>query len=52
MFKRFKSALRALRPPSYEELERAYLEQSMSRIDLERREREIERGLFRRGFDH
>jgi hypothetical protein len=52
MFERFKSALRALRPPSYEELERAYLEQSVSRIDLERREREIERGLFRRGFDH
>jgi hypothetical protein len=28
-------------------LERAYLNASVSRYDLERREREIERGLFR-----
>jgi hypothetical protein len=29
--------------------ERAYLDAAVSRYDLERREREIERGLFRHG---
>lgn len=39
--------------PSIAELERAYLNASVTRIDLERREREIENGLFRRSsFDH
>ncbi len=51
MFDRVKSALRALRPMSYRELEAAYLAQSVSLYDLERRQREVERGLFRRGFD-
>jgi hypothetical protein len=34
------------------DLERAYLNASVSRIDLERRQREVELGLFRRStFD-
>ena len=34
------------------EIERAYLNASVSRIDLERRQREIDNGLFRRSsFD-
>ena len=38
--------------PSRAEIERAYLNASVSLIDLERREREIDLGLFRRsGFD-
>jgi hypothetical protein len=47
MFNLFKSlvAERGLAPLA--ELERAYLNAAVSRYDLERREREIERGLFR-----
>lgn len=38
--------------PTIRDLERAYLDASVSRIDLERRQREIELGLFRRSsFD-
>jgi hypothetical protein len=33
--------------PSRQERERAYLEEAVSRIDLERRQRDVERGLFR-----
>ncbi|MGL4237617.1 hypothetical protein [Tabrizicola sp.] len=33
--------------PSPAERERAYLNASVSRFDLERRQREVERGLFR-----
>ncbi len=36
-----------LKPRSRAELELDYLNQSMSQIDLEHRQREIERGLFR-----
>jgi hypothetical protein len=36
-----------LRGPSRAEAELAYLNDSMSRIDLEMREREIQRGRFR-----
>jgi hypothetical protein len=47
MFNLFKSLIdeRTERPVS--ELERAYLNAAVSRHDLERREREVERGLFR-----
>ena len=38
--------------PSLAELERDYLNASVSRIDLERRQRDIDNGLFRRSsFD-
>jgi hypothetical protein len=41
-------SLMAMKPAnSITERERAYLEASVSRIDLERREREIDSGLFR-----
>ena len=33
--------------PARAEVERAYLERSVSRIDLERRQREIDHGKFR-----
>jgi hypothetical protein len=38
--------------PQVLEQERAYLNAAVSRIDLERREREVERGLFRRSAPH
>jgi hypothetical protein len=44
----FKSLVSALSLPRIAELERAYLNASVSRIDLERRQREVESGLFRR----
>jgi hypothetical protein len=45
--KLFDTLRSALRAPSRAEAERAYLNESMSRIDLEMREREIARGRFR-----
>ncbi len=43
-----RSALRgAFSVRSQQDIERAYLEQSSSRTDLERRQREIEQGLLR-----
>jgi hypothetical protein len=52
MFNLFKSLI-ALRGASViAEVERDYLNASVSRIDLERRQREVENGLFRRSsFD-
>jgi hypothetical protein len=50
MFERLKSALRSLHVPSVAEREQAYLAASVSLIDLERRQREVERGLFRNAF--
>jgi hypothetical protein len=47
MLNRVKSFLAAFAPPSIEARERAYLNESVSRIDLERRERVIEQGMFR-----
>lgn len=51
MFAPLKSALRPFRLPrilpSAEDAERAYLEGSMSILDLEYRERQIAKGLFR-----
>ncbi len=38
--------------PTLAELERDYLNASVSRVDLERRQREVDNGLFRRSsFD-
>ena len=36
-----------LRAPSVEQRELAYLNQSVDRVDLEYRQRQIDRGLFR-----
>jgi hypothetical protein len=52
MIKLFKSLMSHRGFPSLAELERDYLNASVSRIDLERRQREIDNGLFRRSsFD-
>ena len=48
MFARIASALRRFHPPGIAEVERDYLNASVSRIDLERRMREVDAGLFRR----
>ncbi len=52
MFNLFKSLASGKAFPRLADLERDYLNASVSRIDLERRQREIENGLFRRSsFD-
>ena len=53
MFNLFKSLISGKAFPRIADLERAYLNNSVSLIDLERRQREVEQGLFRRSsFDH
>ena len=47
MLNLFKSLVSAARVLTDAERERAYLNASVSRFDLERREREIDSGLFR-----
>lgn len=47
MLNLFKSLVSTARNETISERERAYLNASVSRFDLERREREIESGLFR-----
>jgi hypothetical protein len=47
MFDLFRSLIPAAAPGPLAERERAYLAAAVSRYDLERREREVERGLFR-----
>jgi hypothetical protein len=52
MLKLFKSLISFRKFPTIAEVERDYLSASLSLADLERRQREIERGLFRRSsFD-
>jgi hypothetical protein len=52
MFTFFKLLVSGKAFPRIAELERAYLDASESRYDLERRQREVEQGLFRRSsFD-
>ncbi len=52
MLKLFKSLMSHRGMPLIAEIERDYLNASVSRIDLERRQREVESGLFRRSsFD-
>jgi hypothetical protein len=52
MFNLFKSLVSGNAFPRIADLERDYLNASVSRIDLERRQREVENGLFRRSsFD-
>lgn len=50
MLTTLKSLFRAISAPSRSKLERAYLDGAVSRYDLERREREIDAGLFRHGW--
>lgn len=50
MFNQLKKITRALRVPSLEERETAYLNNSVDRVDLEYRQRQIDRGLFRRQY--
>lgn len=47
MFTPIKKIARALRAPTIEEREMAYLNGSHDRIDLEYRQRQVDRGLFR-----
>lgn len=47
MFEQVKTVFRAFRMPSVAERELAYLNEAVSRYDLEQRERAIESGLFR-----
>jgi len=52
MFNILKSLMSGKAFPRIAELERDYLNASVSRIDLERRQREVDAGLFRRSsFD-
>ncbi|WP_103255534.1 DUF3563 domain-containing protein [Tabrizicola aquatica] len=52
MFNLFKSLVSGQAFPRIADLERAYLNASVSRYDLERRQREVDNGLFRRSsFD-
>ncbi len=52
MFNLFKSLVSGKAFPRISDLERSYLDASVSRIDLERRQREIDAGLFRKSsFD-
>ncbi len=50
MFKQLKKITGALRAPSMEERELNYLNGSVDRIDLEYRQRQVDRGLFRRNY--
>ena len=47
MFGPIKKIARALRAPSAQEREMAYLNGSHDRIDLEYRQRQVDRGIFR-----
>lgn len=47
MFNQLKKITRALRVATQQERELAYLNSSVDRIDLEYRQRQIDRGLFR-----
>ncbi len=48
MFAKLAEVLRALRGPTDRERELAYLSAARDRYDLEYRERQIDRGLFRK----
>ncbi len=50
MFEPIRKLARALRAPSMADREQAYLNGSRDRFDLEYRQRQIDRGLFRKGF--
>ncbi|WP_434613118.1 hypothetical protein [Tabrizicola sp. M-4] len=48
MFEQVKKFVRAFHIPSAEELEREYLNGAANRVDLEFRQRQVDRGMFRR----
>ncbi|MFC6444411.1 DUF3563 family protein [Shinella zoogloeoides] len=50
MLKQIKNFARALRVPNADEREIAYLNGAIDRIDLEYRQRQVDRGLFRKSF--
>jgi Protein of unknown function (DUF3563). len=50
MFGPVKKIARALRGQSIEERELAYLNSAVDRVDLEYRQRQIDRGMFRKVF--
>lgn len=50
MFGALKKIARSLRVPSVEEREMHYLNGSHDRIDLEYRQRQVDRGLFRTNY--
>lgn len=50
MFKPLKKIARALRAPTVQEREMAYLNDSSDAIELEYRMRQIDRGMFRKSF--
>ncbi|MGE7370008.1 DUF3563 family protein [Neorhizobium sp. NPDC001467] len=50
MFKPLRQFARALRAPSVQEREMAYLNESTDPIELEYRMRQIDRGMFRKGL--
>ncbi|HEV7434316.1 MAG TPA: DUF3563 domain-containing protein [Pseudorhizobium sp.] len=50
MFGSVKRIARALRGQSIEDRELAYLNGASDRVDLEYRQRQIDRGMFRRTF--
>ena len=47
MFSQLRKAARALRPATDAERELAYLNEATDRIDLEYRQRAVDRGMFR-----
>ena len=50
MFKQIKTFARALRVANTDEREMAYLNDAIDRVDLEYRQRQVDRGLFRKSF--
>lgn len=50
MFTSLKRVARALRGPSIQEREMAYLNESLDRYDFEYRQRQVDQGLFRKGY--
>lgn len=48
MFSRLRQAVKAFNVPSSEAMEADYLNGAVDRFDLEYRQREIDRGLFRK----
>ncbi|MGF0536649.1 DUF3563 domain-containing protein [Agrobacterium sp. ES01] len=48
MFGPIRKFARAFRIPSVDELETQYLNNSFDRVDLEHRQRQVDRGMFRR----
>ncbi|QRM54815.1 DUF3563 family protein [Sinorhizobium sp. BG8] len=50
MLKQIKNFTRALRAPTAEDREAAYLNGAIDRIDLEYRQRQIDRGMFRKFY--